>query len=98
MTPADGNALARDLARLLAHVGMERDVVLVGNSLGTLPTLDFAANNPERVAALVCPAGTAACVMPVLAPSEERRGGVFLPAITRRSQQAKFPSQRSRQC
>lgn len=75
--PGDGNALARDLARLLAHVGMERDVVLVGNSLGTLPTLDFAANNPERVAALVLSGGYGGLRAAVLAPSEQDRRNLF---------------------
>lgn len=63
--PTDGTALLRDLEGLLDHTGLSREPLrLVGQSLGTLCSLGYAANHPERVAAVVLSAGIGGLVSP----------------------------------
>ena len=63
--PADGAALLGDLEALLDHTGLSGERLrLVGQSLGTLCSLGYAANHPERVAAIVLSAGIGGLVSP----------------------------------
>lgn len=52
--PGDGMAHLRDLERLVAHVGWEKEKVsLMGASLGSAPAMHFAATHPDRVDKLI---------------------------------------------
>lgn len=56
--PSDGAALVRDLDRLIAHVGMQGERInIVGNSLGSMPALGYAADHADGVAKLVLSSG-----------------------------------------
>jgi pimeloyl-ACP methyl ester carboxylesterase len=74
---ADANALGRDLKGLMAHLGFDRDIVLLGNSLGTLPVLDFACSRPEQVAALILSGGYGGLRSAELAKTDEARKALF---------------------
>jgi 3-oxoadipate enol-lactonase len=75
--PGDAPALTGDLANLLDHLDLKTGLIIVGHSLGTLPALDFAQANPERVAALVLSSAYGALSTADLAPRIAARAALF---------------------
>jgi 3-oxoadipate enol-lactonase len=71
--PGDGPALSRDLRELLEHLGVEERVCIVGQSLGTVAALDYAASQPDRIAGLVLASAYGAVVTQVLSSAVDRR-------------------------
>jgi 3-oxoadipate enol-lactonase len=75
--PGDATDLTADLANLLDTLAINEPAILVGHSLGTLPVLDFAEANPQRVAGVVLSSAYGGLVTEALRPAIATRAAMF---------------------
>jgi pimeloyl-ACP methyl ester carboxylesterase len=73
-----GAPLCRDIEGLVEGLGYGKEkVILLGSSLGSLPALSYAADHPDRVAALILAGGFGGLTSPRFEPGWKMREEMF---------------------